>query len=67
MDTKEYGQTAAMPIHPVPVSQAIKMIPVNREALYRKLKAGELPSYRFGRKILVDVNELLAAMRQGAK
>ena len=50
---------------PVPVGEALQYFnhKISREAFYRKLKTGELPSYRFGRKILVDVNEILAAMR----
>ncbi|NIV94803.1 helix-turn-helix domain-containing protein [candidate division KSB1 bacterium] len=48
---------------PVSVSKALKEIPVSREALYRKLKRGELPCYKFGKKILVDIDEILAAMR----
>jgi len=52
---------------PVPVGEALKYFnnKISREAFYRKLKTGELPSYRFGRKVLVDVGEILAAMRQG--
>ena len=45
------------------VPDALKIIPVSREALYRKLKTKELPSYRFGGKVLIDLHEVLAAMR----
>ena len=48
----------------MPVKDALKVILVSREALYKKLKSGELPSYRLGRRILVDVEECKAAMRQ---
>lgn len=50
---------------PIPVGEALEYFDhkISREAFYRKLKSGELPSYRFGRKILVDVDEILAAMR----
>ncbi|GJL65108.1 MAG: hypothetical protein NPIRA05_00790 [Nitrospirales bacterium] len=48
----------------VPVTEALKVVPVSRPAFYAKLKKGELPSYHFGRKILVDVDEVLTAMRQ---
>lgn len=34
-------------VRPVSVSQALKEIPVSREAFYRKLKSGELPCYKF--------------------
>ena len=47
----------------VSVAEALKVIPVSREAFYRKLKSGELPSFRFGQKILVDVDEIIEAMR----
>ena len=53
------------PINPdlLSVRDALKIIPVSREALYRKLKRRELPSYRFGAKVLVDLDEILRAMR----
>ncbi len=51
----------------ITVAKALKTIPVNREAFYRKLQKGELPSYRFGRRILVDIGECLAAMRMEGK
>ena len=54
-------------IKPVSVPDALKRIPVSREFFYRAIKAGEVPSYRIGRKLLVDVDECLAAMRQGAE
>ncbi len=48
---------------PIPVSEALKLLPINRETFYRKLKAGEYPYFRFGRRILVDIDEVLLAMR----
>ncbi len=48
----------------MPVKDALKVIPVSREAFYRKLQTGELPSYRLGRRILVDIEECKEAMRQ---
>ena len=50
---------------PISVGEALQHFNhnISREAFYRKLKSGELPSYRFGRKILVDVDEILTAMR----
>ena len=48
----------------MPVKDALKVILVSREALYKKLKSGELPSYRLGRRILVDIEECREAMRQ---
>jgi len=58
MDTTSTG------VSPVTVPEALKVIPVSREAFYRKLKKGELPCWRFGKRILVDVNQCLEAMRQ---
>ena len=51
-------------VKPVTVPEALKVIPVSREAFYRKLKKGELPCWKFGKRILVDVNQCLDAMRQ---
>ena len=51
-------------VKPVTVQEALKTIPVSREAFYRKLKKGELPCWRFGKRILVDVKQCLEAMRQ---
>ena len=48
----------------MPVKDALKLIPVSREAFYKKLQSGELPSYRLGRRILVDIEECREAMRQ---
>ena len=47
----------------VSVKEALGILPVSREALYKKLKSGELPCFKFGRKIFVDVDEVLAVMR----
>ncbi len=55
--------TTATEVRPVTVREALKVIPVSREAFYRKLKKGELPCWRFGKRILVDVNQCLEAMR----
>ncbi|MCA9466491.1 MAG: helix-turn-helix domain-containing protein [Nitrospira sp.] len=46
------------------VKEVLKVLPVSREGLYRKIKSGEIPSYRFGAKILLNVDECLAAMRK---
>jgi excisionase family DNA binding protein len=40
-----------------------KMFGVSRSGLYRKIRAGEVPSYRFGRKVLIDPAELREALR----
>jgi len=46
------------------VKEALEVINVSREAFYKKLQSGELPSYRLGRRILVDIEECKEAMRQ---
>ena len=52
---------------PVPAKQAAKEVNVSYHGLLRKIKEGKLPAYWFGRKVMVDVNEVLTAMRQGSK
>ena len=56
-------ENVSKPIQPIPVREALKRIPVSREFFYRAIKAGKLPSYRLGRRVLVDVDECLATMR----
>jgi len=48
----------------VSIREALKIIPVSREALYRRIKEGRFPCWRFGKKILVDPDEILSLMRQ---
>jgi len=45
------------------VAEAARQLNASKFTLYRKIKEGKLPAYQLGRKILVDVDELLAAMR----
>ncbi|HLZ32652.1 MAG TPA: helix-turn-helix domain-containing protein [Nitrospira sp.] len=47
----------------VPVKDAATVLNVSPFALYRKLRAGEIPGYRFGRKVLLDLREVRDAMR----
>ncbi len=47
----------------ISVKEALKVLDVSREAFYKKLKNGELPHFKFGRKILINIDEVLAAMR----
>ena len=47
------------------VAQALEILPVSREFLYRQIKIGRVPSYRLGRKVMLDLSEVLSAMRQG--
>lgn len=51
----------------ITVGEFLKRVPVNRERLYLHLKTGRLPSYNFGRKILLDFDECLEAMRTHAR
>ncbi len=37
---------------------------VSRFGLYRKIRAGEIPAYHFGRKVLLDPAELREALRR---
>jgi excisionase family DNA binding protein len=45
------------------VREAAKCLNVSPHALYRRIEKKELPSFRMGRKILVDLGEMLSAMR----
>lgn len=47
----------------VPVKEAATTLNVSPYALYRKIRAGEIPGYRFGRKVLLDLREVREAMR----
>ncbi len=46
------------------VKEAAYQLNVSESALYRKIQNDEIPAYRFGRKVLVDLREVLAAMRR---
>ena len=48
------------------VKRGANHLNVSAFSLYRKLKTGELPGYRFGRRVLLDLDEVLSAMRQAA-
>ena len=45
------------------LKEGAEFLGVSYRGLWDQVARGELPSFRFGRKILVDVDELLAAMR----
>jgi len=45
------------------VKEALRILPVSREAFYKKLKNGQLPHYKFGRKILVNMEEVMSVLR----
>ena len=49
------------------IPEAAQLLNVSTSALYRRIQAGELPAYHFGRKVLVDLREVLAAMRRDAQ
>jgi excisionase family DNA binding protein len=49
------------------VKEAARVLHVSPFSLYRKLQSQELPGgLKFGRKVLVDINTVLAAMRRSA-
>jgi excisionase family DNA binding protein len=50
-----------------PVKAAAKVLSISAYSFYEKLRLGELPYYRFWRKVLVDVDEVREAMRRPAK
>lgn len=47
----------------VPVKEASAILNVSPYALYRKVRTGHIPGYRFGRKVLLDLREVREAMR----
>ena len=49
------------------IREAAAMLNVSESALYRKIQADEIPAYRFGRKVLVDLREVLSVMRRDAQ
>ena len=49
------------------VKSGARFLSVSPFALYKKIKAGELPAYRFGRKVLINLDELLVAMRRDTR
>jgi excisionase family DNA binding protein len=49
------------------IREAAALLNVSESALYRKTQTNEIPAYRFGRKVLVDLREVLAAMRRDAQ
>ena len=49
------------------IKEAAQLLNVSESGLYRKIQTDEIPAYRFGRKVLVDVREVLAVMRRDAQ
>lgn len=50
----------------ITVPTALERLPISREAFYRALKKGHFPQYKFGRKIMVRLDEVIEAMRRPA-
>ena len=46
------------------IREAAHLLHVSESALYRKIQTDEIPAYRFGRKVLIDLPEVLAVMRR---
>lgn len=49
------------------IPEVSKKIRVCSATLYAKIRAGKIPSYKIGRKVLLDLEEVLAAIRQGGE
>ncbi len=49
------------------VQEFLDLVPINRERFYIHVRKGTIPSYRFGRKILLNYEECLEAMRRVEK
>jgi excisionase family DNA binding protein len=45
------------------VKEGAAELNVSTFALYRRIKNGDIPAYRFGRKVLIDLQEVKEAMR----
>ena len=45
------------------VKEGAAELNVSTFALYRRIKSGEIPAYRFGRKVLLDLREVREAIR----
>ena len=51
----------------VDVNQAAKNLGLSRHFLYRKVKAGQVPHYRAGRAVRLDLSEVRNWMRSQAQ
>ena len=49
------------------VRESAQLLHVSESGLYRKIQTEEIPAYRFGRKVLLDLREVLAVMRRDAQ
>ena len=49
------------------IREAAHLLNVSESALYRKIQTDEIPAFRFGRKVLVDLGEVLAVLRRDAQ
>lgn len=45
------------------VKTASEIMNVSSHGLYKKIREGKIPAYRFGRKVLIDMEEVKRAMR----
>lgn len=61
MQADMHSRVAQIPMETV--KRAAEALTVSKHALYRKIKNGEIPAYKFGRKILLDMEEVKKAMR----
>lgn len=52
-----------MKLETIPV--AAEMLRCCKATLYAKIRSKQIPSYHIGRKVLVNIPEVLAAMRNG--
>ena len=51
-------------VHLKSVREIAKTFSVSQFGLYRKIRAGEIPAYHFGRKVLIDPLELRDVLRR---
>jgi hypothetical protein len=67
--TKQHSETPLATESPMTVPMFLAFINANgqvvsREWFYRRLKAGDLPHFRLGKKILVLPSQIFSAMQQ---
>jgi putative molybdopterin biosynthesis protein len=48
------------------VAEAAEYLRIGRHTLYRLVESGRIPSYRIGRKILLDLQDLDDILRNGS-
>ena len=51
----------------VSVKEALQCLPISRECLYRAVERNLIPHYRLGRKVMLNLSEVLEGLRINKK